>query len=84
MTAITLLQTIKPLAKAKLLLLDGNDLAWNTNFTSDTRRGYHSTKMQSKIARPAAQLDTLMMNGGMVRHIDARSNYRKNSTTGSD
>ncbi|GBG30455.1 Hypothetical Protein FCC1311_066742 [Hondaea fermentalgiana] len=72
-STISILQRIMPRqAKAKLLLHRALLRAdtWRTDFQGDeARRDWHRKKMQSKIDRPAAQLDALGIDPGIVQHI---------------
>lgn len=71
-STISILQRILPRqAKAKLILhpslLRSN--SWNAEFSDHARQEWHRKKMQSKIDRPAAQLDALGIDPGIVQHI---------------
>jgi hypothetical protein len=51
-------------------------MSWNTTFADPARQAYHQRKMQSKVSRPAAQLQALGISAGVVRHeVDAREDY---------
>jgi hypothetical protein len=51
-------------------------MSWNTTFADPARQAYHQGKMQSKVSRPAAQLQALGISAGVVRHeVDAREDY---------
>ena len=66
-TAINLIQHIKPYLRALLVRMDGID--WETNFTDPVRAQYHFAKMKSKDERPADQMLRLGIPSGNVLHI---------------
>ena len=67
MTAINLIQHIRPYLRALLVRMDG--IEWETSFTDAVRAQYHAAKMKSKDERPAAQMERLGIPPGNVLHI---------------
>lgn len=67
-TAITLLQQIKPNLQAVLAGISDGVSSWDTNFSDPKRMQWHQDKMRSKDDRPAKQLEWLNMSG-KVRHV---------------
>ena len=68
MTAIALIQHVRPYLRALLVRLKG--VEWKTDFSSDpVRAQYHEKKMASKDARPADQMVRLGIPDGSVLHV---------------
>ena len=59
--AVALLQKLFPDAKARLVKL--NEISWEQNFDDEERKKWHEFKMQSKVERPASQLQKLNLSG---------------------
>jgi hypothetical protein len=68
-SAISLLQLLKPSFKAYLVDLIGENVSWNTEFVDEKRRKWHDKKMRSKDERPAAQMAYSGIKPGHVMHI---------------
>ena len=66
-TAINLIQHLRPNLRAVLVRIKGID--WETNFTDPDRAKYHENKMLSKDERPAHQMTRLGIPCGHVLHV---------------
>lgn len=66
-TAINMIQHIKPYLRAVLVRMKG--VEWETNFTDPVRLKYHEKKMRSKDERPADQMLRLGIPYGNVLHV---------------
>jgi len=70
-TTISFLQRLLPRkARAKLIshpAMQGD--AWRRDFSDEARKEWHRKKMQSKVDRPAAQLEAMPLDPGLVEHI---------------
>lgn len=64
-SAIALLQRLRPHWTAHLLAFPPEQSSWNVNFADPARALYHEKKMESKNSRPKAHLDLLQLEGAV-------------------